>query len=201
MHGTLQKRIFAAILSGLVTAAAAGFTTPDSALPAPAAPMPDARIAAPEPPGFISFCIRFPDQCTRQKEAPLSLALTPDRWTTLERVNLAVNRAIVPMHDQEHYGRAEYWNIPSDGLGDCKDYALTKRQQLMAMGFPQPALRLAIVYTWKKERHAVLTVTTDRGDLVLDNVTDWIRNWDATDYQWVERQDPIGAGAGSPWSL
>ena len=47
-----------------------------------------------------------------------------------------------------------------------------------------------MVITWRKERHAVLTVATDRGDYVLDNLTSAIRNWDDTDYHWIERQDP-----------
>ncbi len=97
------------------------------------------------------------------------------------------------MDDQTHYGRAEYWNIPTDGFGDCEDYALTKRRDLMTAGFPAPALRIAVVLTDRNERHAVLTVATDRGDYVLDNLTSTIRNWDDTDYLWIERQDPSKA--------
>ena len=51
------------------------------------------------------------------------------------------------MDDQRHYGRAEYWNIPTDGYGDCEDYALTKRRDLIAAGFPAQALRIAVVLT------------------------------------------------------
>ena len=172
--------------SAFVTAARA-----DDLIPI-AKPMPGNEVAS-SPPGFISFCIRFPDQCAQQDNAAPIISLTPVQWLEMQSVNQSVNIAIRPMHDKEHYGRAEYWNIPSDGLGDCKDYALTKRQQLMAMGFPQPALRIAIVYTWKNERHAVLTVVTDHGDFVLDNLTDKIQSWDKADYRWIERQDPLDA--------
>jgi len=38
------------------------------------------------------------------------------------------------------------------------------------------------------EGHAILTVKTDRGEFVLDNLTDEIRPWDATGYRFVKRQ-------------
>ncbi len=112
------------------------------------------------------------------------------------------------MDDKRHYARAEYWNIPTDGLGDCEDYALTKRQALMAAGFAEPALRIALVMTARGERHAVLTIATDRGDYVLDNLTGAILNWDKTDYEWLARQDPnqawgwvaLDGAAGAPSS-
>lgn len=169
------------------SAAISGSSLPNGKL------MPESNIVAPLPVGFVSFCTRFPDQCEAAKTAPSSVPLAPAQWLALQEVNEAVNRAIRPMDDQQHYGRAEYWNIPTDGFGDCEDYALTKRRDLMAAGFPAPALRIAVVLTWRNERHAVLTVATDRGDYVLDNLTSTIHNWDDTDYQWIERQDPKNA--------
>ena len=152
--------------------------------------MPDSQIVAEVPAGFVSFCTRFPDQCKKPDDAPSTIALTSANWLTLEQVNNSVNRAIRPEDDEKHYGRAEYWNIPTDGYGDCEDYALTKRKALLDAGFPEPALRMAIVLTWRQERHAVLTVTTDHGDYVLDNLRRDVVGWDQDDYQWIERQDP-----------
>lgn len=88
-----------------------------------------------------------------------------------------------------HYGRAEYWTIPTDGYGDCDDYALTKRKQLQEIGFPAAALRLAVVYSPRSQLHAVLTVATNKGDFVLDNLDDDIRPWNTTRYDWIEVQD------------
>ena len=164
----------------------------DASLPK-AKSMPDSRIAAPAPAGFVSFCTRFADQCMLSKDAPAVVKLTSGEWMALQEVNLAVNRAIKPMDDERHYGRAEYWNIPTDGFGDCEDYALTKRRDLIAAGFPAQALRIAVVVTWRGESHAILTVVTDHGDYVLDNLSNSIKSWDDTDYQWVERQDPTNA--------
>ena len=158
-----------------------------------ATPLPSSTVAAAVPAGFISFCMRFPGQCQLPENGPTRATVEPGSWVLLETVNQSVNRAIKPMDDLRHYGRAEYWNIPSDGFGDCEDYALTKRRDLVASGIPIGALRVAIVLTPREERHAVLTVTTDQGDYVLDNLTDQIVSWEKSDYVWIERQDPTKA--------
>ena len=149
--------------------------------------MPSGEDAA-IPAGFVSFCIRFADQC--RISANDSIALDNVAWKAINQINASVNDAIWPEEDQKHYGRAEYWNIPTDGLGDCEDYALTKRKELAAAGYPISALRIAIVVTSEGERHAVLTIATDKGDLVLDNLNDDVRAWNATGYRWIARQDP-----------
>ena len=38
------------------------------------------------------------------------------------------------------------------------------------------------------EGHAVLTVRTDKGDFILDNLTDAVRQWDETGYRFLKRQ-------------
>lgn len=158
-------------------------------------PLPAGNPNAAPPAGFISFCLRFRDQCTPQPGTAPVVVETAQVWQTLVRVNSTINATIAPEDDIEHYGRAEYWTIPSDGLGDCDDYALTKRQALIAAGFPENALRVAVVRTWDDDRHAVLTVSTDKGDFVLDNLRADIVPWSDTDYTWVERQS-----ADNPWT-
>jgi predicted transglutaminase-like cysteine proteinase len=150
----------------------------------------ESQVAAPQPAGFINFCSRFADQCATHLEQPARAALTPELWRQLEEVNFLVNRTIHPMDDFRHYGRADYWTIPTDGFGDCEDYALTKRKALIAAGVPARALRMAVVRTRQGEGHAVLTIATDRGDFVLDNLSMDVRGWDATGYEWIARQNP-----------
>ena len=55
-------------------------------------------------------------------------------------------------------------------------------------GFPRQALLMTIVRDLDGEGHAILTVKTDHGEFVLDNLTDEIRPWDATGYRFVKRQ-------------
>jgi predicted transglutaminase-like cysteine proteinase len=156
--------------------------------------LPDRHEEAEPPPGFPDFCVRFADQCATppgpRTGRPTVLTLDTAMWRQLNTVNHAVNAAIKPEDDQTHYGREEYWTIPTDGRGDCEDYALTKRKDLLDAGLPASAVRIAVVYSLKTALHAVLTVSTDKGDFVLDSLTDKILLWNATDFTWIEVQDP-----------
>lgn len=204
-----MKRNLVLALMGVILYCAAGVSaqagTVEPAVqqaPAPAAElvplgraMPDSNASAPLPPGFVSFCIRFADQCQTDTSQPAVLMMTPALWAELQKVNDSVNRSLTPMSDVQHYGVAEYWNIPKDGRGDCEDYALTKRRNLIAADIPARALRIAVVRTKQNQGHAVLTIATDHGDFVMDNLVSEIRSWDNTGYQWVERQDPNNAWA------
>ncbi len=158
-----------------------------------ASAMPQATTPVPAPAGFISFCLRFGGQCQAAPGGASTVPLNARTWRTLAQINSGVNDAIWPQTDEAHYGRAEYWTIPTDGYGDCEDYAVTKRKELMDRGFPEAALRLAVVIDRNAQRHAVLTVTTDKGDLVLDNERNDIVSWNATGFTWIERQ-----GASNP---
>jgi predicted transglutaminase-like cysteine proteinase len=62
--------------------------------------------------------------------APRDLALSPEAWKDLVRVNNWVNETIKPLTDLEHWGVVERWSYPNDGYGDCEDYVLLKRRML-----------------------------------------------------------------------
>ena len=73
-------------------------------------------------------------------------------------------------------------------MGDCNDYAVTKRHALLESGLPSKALRLSVVKTASGIGHLVLVVVTTKGDIVLDNLTEVIRPWQSTDYHWLKIQ-------------
>ena len=58
----------------------------------------------------------------------------------------------------------------------------------MDIGFPRQALLMTIVRDQEGNGHTILTVKTDRGDYVLDNMAAEIRSWDETGYKFVKRQ-------------
>lgn len=151
--------------------------------------MPTSTLRVGPPAGFISFCLRNPDQCETDEGASQIVELSDETWKTLRDVNYSVNRSIKFQDDAEHFGRHEYWDIVTDGYGDCDDYVLTKRKALIDAGFPALALRVTIVRTYKNIGHAVLTVSTDQGDYILDNRTSQIRPWAQAQYNWISRQD------------
>ena len=77
--------------------------------------------------------------------------------------------------------------------GDCNDYAVTKRHELIESGLPSRALRLAVVKTGSGIGHLVLVIKTTRGDLVLDNLTEAIRPWQRSGYHWLKIQSSADA--------
>lgn len=87
-------------------------------------------------------------------------------------VNAIVNK-VQYIEDNKNYGASDKWATPEQFFargGDCEDYAIAKYASLKALGVPEERLRIAIVEdTWKNIPHAVLTVYTDHGILVLDN--------------------------------
>jgi predicted transglutaminase-like cysteine proteinase len=80
------------------------------------------------------------------------------------------------------------WSYPDDGYGDCEDYVLLKRRMLIQSGWPREALLVTVARNEKDKGHAVLTVTTDKGDYILDNQNKNILLWSETRYQFVKRQ-------------
>ena len=146
--------------------------------------------AADAPPlyGWVGFCERQPTECLVDTSEPESVALTDEVMVLLSAVNRYVNASIRPMRDQDHWGAVELWGLPDDGYGDCEDFQLLKRKLLVEAGLPRRALRMTVVIDRGGEGHAVLTVRTTRGDLVLDNQTEEILPWQATGYRFVQRE-------------
>jgi predicted transglutaminase-like cysteine proteinase len=139
--------------------------------------------------GWIDFCGRRPEECSLGKLAPLDIRLTAKTWAILNHVNKFANGAIEPVTNLEHWGTSvDHWDYPIDGKGDCKIYALFKRKQLIDAGFPRQALLMTVVRDLDGEGHAILTVKTDHGEFVLDNLRDEIVPWDATGYRFIKRQ-------------
>ena len=142
-----------------------------------------------EPPrGFVQFCQENPGECTANSGIETRLAVSSQRLRELDEVNRRVNKSVVPETDMDHYGISEYWAFPMDGKGDCEDYALLKRHELMQLEWPSSALLMTVVMDENLEGHAVLTVRTTAGDFVLDNKVNDVRLWSNTSYQYLLRQ-------------
>lgn len=147
-----------------------------------------------QPIGHYEFCKRKPDECSIQPEDSDPLVLTEALREKIERVNLTVNDAVTAMSDQENYGQAEYWSYPDHGYGDCEDHALEKRRTLKRAGISLSNLLITVVRLPNGEGHAILTVRTDQGDFVLDNLNDEVKLWSATDYRFLKRQSSNHTG-------
>ncbi len=147
-----------------------------------------AEYGATLPPiGFVNFCTRSPEDCKSTGHAPKRVRLTPADLTMLYQVTTFVNGRIPPVSDEELYGEAEYWTYPEDA-GDCEDMVLLKKRHLARLGLPPEALRITVVLDENLQGHAVLMVTTQEGDYVLDNRVNEIKLWSETKYVMLKRQ-------------
>ena len=138
------------------------------------------------------FCRRLPAECLIDLDEPEILTLTQANWSLLKSVNLRVNETITPITDLAHWGVSDRWDYPDDGKGDCEDIQLLKRRLLAEAGLPRRAMRMTVVVDSKDAGHAVLTVRTDRGDLILDNESDTVLPWNKTGYEFIKREGSDG---------
>lgn len=150
--------------------------------------------AARMPSGLASLCKRDPSECQPIPPASRELAFTSQLWKLVTGVNTSVNRSITATTDRQLYGVEEYWTLP-DKAGDCEDFVLLKRKLLAERGLPRASLLITVVQDENGEGHAVLTIPTTAGDLVLDNRRDQVLHWQATGYTFVKRQSAANPNA------
>jgi predicted transglutaminase-like cysteine proteinase len=131
--------------------------------------------------------MNYPDECRSNANESERIDLTSARLGLLERVNRRVNSSIVSKTKIYGSNLEDKWTI-APRQGDCNDYAVTKRHELLMNGLPASALRLSVTKTADGVGHLVLVVATTNGDLVMDSLVDAIQPWQTTDYQWLKIQ-------------
>jgi predicted transglutaminase-like cysteine proteinase len=135
----------------------------------------------------VRFCLRYPSDCKSNPTENERIDLDAQTTELLKRVNQSVNMSIIPTPKSYGPNLGDGWTIAPD-MGDCNDYAVTKRHELLENGLPSKALRLSVVKTASGIGHLVLVVVTTKGDIVMDNLTEVIRPWQSTDYHWLKIQ-------------
>jgi predicted transglutaminase-like cysteine proteinase len=141
------------------------------------------------PSGWLQLCAENAEECRPVADQTHEVNLTPSQLQQLYEINKYVNDRVKWTNDSELYGKAERWAYPLD-RGDCEDMVLLKRRLLAKAGWPQGALLITIVEERGREktRHAVLTVRSDHGEMILDNQTPEILFWYETNYRYLLRQ-------------
>ena len=158
-------------------------------------PLPDSNSLTPiveasptlAPFQHVRFCLRYPSDCKSNPTENERIDLDAQTTELLKRVNHSVNMSIIPTPKSYGPNLGDGWTIAPD-MGDCNDYAVTKRHELLENGLPSKALRLSVVKTASGIGHLVLVVVTTKGDIVMDNLTEAIRPWQSTDYHWLKIQ-------------
>ena len=129
----------------------------------------------------VRLCLEHPSHCETHRDTRNELH--PDALLReMRAINLRVNRTIRPMPDPEGQ---DIWTLHARE-GDCEDYALQKQHELLLAGWPSSALRIAVVRgEHVEELHAVLLVRIGNTDWVLDNLTNAVRPWQDTPYEFL----------------
>jgi predicted transglutaminase-like cysteine proteinase len=135
----------------------------------------------------VRFCLRYPSDCKSDPAENKRIDLNAETLELLKRVNHNVNMSIIPAPKSYGPNLGDGWRIAPE-MGDCNDYAVTKRHELIESGLPSRALRLSVVKTASGIGHLVLVVVTTKGDIVMDDLTEVIRPWQGTDYHWLKIQ-------------
>lgn len=146
-----------------------------------------------QPIGHYEFCQRYTDECNVVSKSDKPVVLTQDLWRKVIEINNQVNTTIEARTDMEMWGKPEVWSYPTQ-YGDCEDYALLKRKLLQEAGVPINTLLITVVRQMNGDGHAVLTMRTDRGDFVLDNLEPRVLLWNQTEYQYLKRQSTRNTG-------
>ncbi|RCS22029.1 transglutaminase [Phyllobacterium salinisoli] len=146
-----------------------------------------------QPIGHYEFCQRYAHECNIVSKSDKPVTLTQELWSKVIEINNQVNTTIEARTDMDMWGKAEVWSYPTK-YGDCEDYALLKRQMLQQAGVPINALLITVVRQPNGDGHAVLTMRSDRGDFVLDNLEPRVLIWNQTEYQYLKRQSARNTG-------
>jgi predicted transglutaminase-like cysteine proteinase len=150
-------------------------------------------VATSIPVGHLEFCKARPAECTAHANPVSAVTLDEQLWQQLLNINAYVNQTVTPVTDEQLYQVSEFWTYPN-GYGDCEDFALAKRRELINAGWPASTLLMTVVKQANGDGHAVLLVRTDRGDLVLDNQIGSVDLWSQTPYKFIKRQSQANAG-------
>lgn len=181
-----RSRIAVSALALVLVAAVAAPATASETRPSVAGLLPDKEsVTAPQ--GASGLCSAYGWACARTGQRVTIDAAMLD---VVKEINGRVNRTVRPINDITQYGVAERWTLPSRRGGDCEDYALLKKQALIAAGIAPEQLLVATVLDRSRQSHAVLILRTGRQDLVLDNMTGRILPWQQTGYSFLRMQNP-----------
>lgn len=149
------------------------------------------------PKGYDSYCnnyYEYDEACNFNGYiGNKKVILNNEILTYINTINKKVNKSIV---SRPETGKNDIWNvfdIRKRSYGDCDDYAMTKMHYLLAAGFPRSSMRVNVVKTKEFDWHLVLTMNTNHGILVFDNLEDkinFIDNKPFDKYVWFAQEVP-----------
>lgn len=142
---------------------------------------------SPPPSGAQQLCRQYNWACATKATVSMS---SQQEMQIIKRVNRQVNASTRSVTDLSQYRTKERWALPTSRGGDCEDFALLKKRDLIRAGVDPNKLLIATVLDGQRNAHAVLVYRSASGDLVLDNLTNKIKPWSSTRYLFLRMQNP-----------
>lgn len=146
-----------------------------------------AKVQSQAPSGARQLCARYSWACAASGNRD---QITRQHFGVANQVNRQINKTTNSVSDMRQYQSEDLWALPTRRGGDCEDFALLKKRELVRLGFPAQRLLLATAIDSNRGPHAVLVMRTDEGDFVLDNLRNEILPWSSTRYTFVRMQNP-----------
>jgi predicted transglutaminase-like cysteine proteinase len=151
------------------------------------------RAREPGTAAFLKGYCAGEDICADQRFLRLRKAVAEARAMPparrIEAANRAVNSVLSYREEDPYAADSDYWQTFMEtidrGTGDCEDYAIMKYHVLRAMGVRPEAMTLLVLKNASTgQYHAVLAVSLDGRNMILDSLTDRILEDDvAGDYR------------------
>src|SRR5690606_4810061 len=134
-----KKGLLTALFGAIIALAAAA---PSAALDLTnVAFVPTAAGKTTIPVGHMEFCRSRPNECQAYDQVVPAMSLDEDSWQQLVSINAYYNQTVVPVTDEALYNVTEFWTYPN-GYGDCEDFALAKRRDLINAGWHPSTLMI-----------------------------------------------------------
>ncbi len=116
--------------------------------------------------GWVAFAAANPTHPLVTNKLSTQITMTDRVLDDLRSVNLLINHGSAYIPDP---AGNDNWHIlgPEEG-GDCEDFALTKAEALLSMGYAASAIHIEAGSTPEGVGHAWLVVQTTQGDYALD---------------------------------
>lgn len=168
------------ILAAVAMAAFSSAALADSAFITGATP-------AQPPSGASQLCQRYSWACSEGSSRTID---GHRELLVVKQINRHVNASTREVSDQSQYRLQEKWALPTKLGGDCEDFVLLKKRNLIEAGVDPKRLLIATVLDTRRRGHAVLVYRSPRGDMILDNQTNQIKPWASTRYLFLRMQDP-----------
>jgi predicted transglutaminase-like cysteine proteinase len=137
------------------------------------------------------FCMNYPRECSESAAAASFFSAPAETlFAVLVVVNRYINTTIRPIRVTYRNILADRWLL-SPLSGNCNDYAVSKRHELLRLGWPSGSLLLAEVVLATGEHHLVLVANAGDESFVLDNLKPAVVPLAAVaGYRWIRIESP-----------